>query len=324
MGPLRRGDRRADVLLDEVPVEVAAREVPGRHRDGTKTGRWRCCPRPRARARSCDPTVDEHAVGAVLADGACAELAHQAVVRHGARGDEDESAACSVPSSRRMPRRPPVSSPMTSTAVSDSIAMPRPRTRPCRVGEVHSLGVERDLRRELPHQLRLVGVRRVRGDDGDASVAHLPSVAVGAQRGIAAPLLGEAGDVGKLVAQARGHEQPSCRVRFAGLEHDLEADGVGVERGRRDGRAGLDGDVVVARELGASGGERSSGEEWSWPSTPCMCAEKRLRGSPPSTTRTRRRERPSISAALRPALPPPTMMTSHSVRCMRQLVRRVR
>ena len=100
----------------------------------------------------------------------------------------------------------------------------------CSVGEVHSLGVERDLRRELPHQLRLVGVRRVSGDDGDASVAHLPSVAVGAQRGIAAPLLGEAGDVGKLVAQARGHEEPPCGVPFAGLEHDLEADGVGVER----------------------------------------------------------------------------------------------
>nr|BFE29994.1 hypothetical protein GCM10010200_022450 [Actinomadura rugatobispora] len=42
-----------------------------------------------------------------------------------------------------------------------------------------------------------------------------------------------------------------------------------------------------------------------------MCAAGALRGRPSSITRTDRRARPSMSAALKPAGPPPTTATSY-------------
>src|SRR5688572_30806685 len=46
---------------------------------------------------------------------------------------------------------------------------------------------------------------------------------------------------------------------------------------------------------------------------PCSPVERALRGWPSSHSSTRRRQRPRMSAALRPAGPPPTMITSQSI-----------
>jgi hypothetical protein len=61
----------------------------------------------------------------------------------------------------------------------------------------------------------------------------------------------------------------------------------------------------------------SPGGAPSWPRTPCMCEAKRLRGLSASITSVRRRARPSMSAADRPAAPPPTMIASHEFPVMR-------
>ena len=68
----------------------------------------------------------------------------------------------------------------------------REHPRPLLVGQLDAVPVERDVGRELAHELRLVHVRGARGDDGDASIALLPPVAVRADERAASPLLGEA------------------------------------------------------------------------------------------------------------------------------------
>src|SRR6185312_8741273 len=55
-----------------------------------------------------------------------------------------------------------------------------------------------------------------------------------------------------------------------------------------------------------------------------MCAVGALRGSPASTTRVRRLERPRIRAALSPAVPPPTTTTSYAFLSMPGLFPRPR
>ena len=61
----------------------------------------------------------------------------------------------------------------------------------------------------------------------------------------------------------------------------------------------------------ARGVEGSAGGRPSWPSSPPMPCAGRLLCPPASTTRVRRRARPSTRAALNPAAPPPTTMQSH-------------
>jgi len=58
------------------------------------------------------------------------------------------------------------------------------------------------VRAELVEQQRLVHGHRAGREHADAAVADLPAVAVGAVQYIGAPPLGEARDVGQLVAQA--------------------------------------------------------------------------------------------------------------------------
>src|SRR5688500_13674739 len=46
---------------------------------------------------------------------------------------------------------------------------------------------------------------------------------------------------------------------------------------------------------------------------PCRPVERAFRGRPSSHSSTRRRQRPRMSAALKPAGPPPTIITSQSI-----------
>ncbi len=64
----------------------------------------------------------------------------------------------------------------------------------------------RHVRTDLAEQQRLVHGHRARREHADAPVADLPAVAVEAVQHIGSPPLGEARDVGQLVAQAGRHQ----------------------------------------------------------------------------------------------------------------------
>lgn len=59
--------------------------------------------------------------------------------------------------------------------------------------------------------------------DADGLVAYLPAVAVRAVQHLPSPPLGHAGNVGQLIDQAGGHQQPLRQDRAAAVEDDAEA-----------------------------------------------------------------------------------------------------
>ena len=101
------------------------------------------------------------------------------------------------------------------------------------VGE-HSDGREQDdVVGPLTDDLRVADRVRAVPEHAELLVAHLPAVAVRAVQDVAGPALGEPGNVGQLVAQAGGHEQPAGRDPLPVGEQDLEAGGPeGDEVGR--------------------------------------------------------------------------------------------
>ena len=120
---------------------------------------------------------------------------------------------------------------------------------------------------------------------------------------IAPPALAGAGHIGQLIRGA-GRQQyvASLDVPAAGKPQR--------EAGGRVDDAVFDDLHAVAPNLGACDESRSAGGIPSRDRKPCMCVAGALRGTPASITTTRRLARPSTSAALRPAGPPPTIATS--------------
>ena len=101
---------------------------------------------------------------------------------------------------------------------------------------------------ELPEQQRLVHGGRAGGEDADALVPDLPAVAVRAVHDVDAPAGGHTRDVGKLVAQAGGDQQPAGRHR-AGPDLDPEPVAVPAQGGDPSGLY----PAAVPGHLGAPG-----------------------------------------------------------------------
>ena len=102
------------------------------------------------------------------------------------------------------------------------------------------------------------------GDDlDDALVADLVAVAERAVDDVAAPVLGEAVDVGELVDEAGGGQHPAGDDRVAAGELDAEAAVVGA--GDVDGPAGEDLAAVAADLLATDGGQLRRARRPSWP-----------------------------------------------------------
>src|SRR5699024_2154230 len=95
------------------------------------------------------------------------------------------------------------------------------------------------------------------GDHADGPVAHLPAVAEGAVHQVRAPVRGQSGDRGKLVAEAGGDQQAAGGEGAAVGEVDGEAQVTASRRGggpcRGDGAA--DDQPAVLPHLGAAAGE---------------------------------------------------------------------
>ncbi len=107
---------------------------------------------------------------------------------------------------------------------------------------------QRHVRAELPEQQRLVDGGRAGGEDADALVPDLPAVAVRAVQDVDAPPGGESRHVGKLVAQARGEQQPAGHDC---TRPDVHAEPVAVPAQGRD-PSGLH-PAAVPGHLGAPG-----------------------------------------------------------------------
>ena len=91
------------------------------------------------------------------------------------------------------------------------------------VGQVRcGVGEQRDVRRPLPKQQGLVHGPRSGAEHADGLVPDLPPVAVRAVQHVAAPLLPYTGNVGQLVDQPGGHQQPPRGDEAAVVEGDVE------------------------------------------------------------------------------------------------------
>jgi hypothetical protein len=84
---------------------------------------------------------------------------------------------------------------------------------------------QRDPGAELTERQRLVGGQRPGGEHPDAPVADLPAVAVRAVQHVDAPPVGQAGNVGQLVACPGGEQHAAGR---GGPGADLDAEQVAV------------------------------------------------------------------------------------------------
>jgi hypothetical protein len=82
---------------------------------------------------------------------------------------------------------------------------------------------ERDVVAQLAEEQRLVHGHGTGGQDADRLVADLPPVAVRAVQDVAAPALGHARQVGQLVDQPGGHQQPAGRHLTPVVQGDAEA-----------------------------------------------------------------------------------------------------
>ena len=138
-------------------------------------------------------------------------------------------------------------------------------------------------------------------------VAHLPAVAERAVEDRAAPEPLDARQRRRVVAQAvREHQRARAhRAPPSSFTSKPSASRLGVEH-----LAVADLDVREAGELLAAGACAARREHAVWASRPPIPFDAALAGRPVSSTSTRRRARPSTSAALRPAGPPPTMTAS--------------
>jgi len=107
---------------------------------------------------------------------------------------------------------------------------------------------ERHVGRPLaPQQRRVHAQRTVAGDD-DGAVPDLVAVAVRAVQHVAAPPLRDPGDVGQLVAAARGADHATCEHVRAVVERDVER---AHRAGHGHGACGAD-DASVAEHLVAA------------------------------------------------------------------------
>ena len=200
--------------------------------------------------------------------GRCgAEAAEQCILRHDARVEEDRVDGHGVAVGESDATEAPV-----GVGADGGDGPPFDRDAACDqrcsigISQFSGVGEEDDLWRPLAKQLRLVGAPRTRREHRDAPVANLPAVAVGADDGARAPLLGEARDLGELIAQPGRDEQAAGAVALAGAELYREA---GLDSLGGHHLAGGHDDAVrstSARPVAT----RSSGDQPSRPSTPCM------------------------------------------------------
>ena len=120
--------------------------------------------------------------------------------------------------------------------------------RPLVGGERIGVGEEDDVVRPLPDQEGVLHCSRIRAEDAERLVANLPAVAVRAVQEIAPPPLADAGDVGQLVAEAGGDQDPPRVQDSAAREANREA--------RLDpGDVILDQLDAVAGRFGPAGGQ---------------------------------------------------------------------
>ena len=152
-----------------------------------------------------------------------------------------------------------------------------------------------------------VETHRVGDDLDDAPVADLVAVAERAVDDVAAPVLGEAVDVGELVDETGGGEHPSGDQRMATGELDAEAVVVGA--GDVDGAAGEDLTSVAADLLTTDGGQLRRRKPLVTEVAVHVGGGGVARLAA-STTITDRRWRPSWRAAASPAADPPMTATS--------------
>ena len=153
---------------------------------------------------------------------------------------------------------------------------------------------------------------RVPAEDAERPVTHLVAVAVGAVQEVASPPLAHPGDVRQLVAQAGGHQHPTCGHAAAALRRDVESRCVvvaGPDGGHGAGddlpAVGLD----LCAALGQEFGRRHPVTRQEALHVRGRCVARLARIDHDDARRARVRTR----AAESPAAPPP--MTATSNRC---------
>lgn len=158
----------------------------------------------------------------------------------------------------------------------------------------------------------MVDGERAGGEDADGLIAYLIAVAVGAVDHAVSPVLGQAGHLGRHIAQDGGHQNPARRQGAAVGQGDGEPQVTVRGGGGGSGHGDVPEDdlAAVLAYLPAPALEDLGGGVPSRTMEPCLAAAGALPGVPLSITTTERRERAGISAPFRPAAPPPITTTS--------------
>jgi hypothetical protein len=157
---------------------------------------------------------------------------------------------------------------------------------------------------------------------GERPAAVLPAVAVGTVMDADAVALSYAGKRRQLVAHAGGQQEFAATLNTSGFGGDAKARRKGMLAALFDAVRG-DGDVpdelhAIAGDLPAARCEQICRRGAVASQVAVHFAGGGVSGRPSSITSTRRQLRPSKSAALSPAGPPPMMITSYMANLLRE------